>query len=50
LRAGGIDAVVKMDTVAIPSVPFPSVWVEDDQLAQAEELLASRADAADDGE
>jgi Putative prokaryotic signal transducing protein len=45
LRASGIDAVVKMDTVAIPSMPFPSVWVDDDDLAQAKELLADRSDS-----
>ena len=47
LRANGIPAVVKMDTVAIPSIPFPSVWVEDDDLRRATDWLASRSDSPD---
>jgi hypothetical protein len=42
LRAGGVDAVVKMDAVAAPSIPFPSVWVDDDDLAGAQALLRER--------
>jgi hypothetical protein len=45
LRAAGIAAVVKMDTVAAPSIPYPSVWVEDDDLPRARELLSGRADS-----
>lgn len=40
LRAAGIDAVVKMDTVAAPSIPFPSVWVEDQALRRAQDVLS----------
>ena len=49
LRAGGVHAVVKMDTFAVPSMPFPSVWVEDDDLLRAEDLLTNRSDASDSG-
>ncbi len=45
LRAAGIHAVVKMDTVAAPSIPFPSVWVEDRDLARAQEQLSGLADS-----
>jgi len=47
LRAAGIDAVVKMDTVAAPSIPFPSVWVASADLPRAEALLAAPRDDAD---
>jgi hypothetical protein len=50
LRAAGIDAVVKMDTWAAPSMPFPSVWVADADLPRAEALLAAPRDDADDAE
>ena len=40
LRAAGVRAVVKADTVAAPSIPFPSVWIEDDELQRAEAVLA----------
>jgi hypothetical protein len=43
LRAAGVDAVVKADRFAVPSIPFPSVWVEDDDLSEAEQLLADRS-------
>jgi hypothetical protein len=49
LDAAGIQAVVKADTVAIPSIPFPSVWVENRDLARAQELL-SRRTASPDGD
>ena len=42
LRAAGIEVVVKLDTVAAPSIPYPSVWVEDDDLPRARELIAGR--------
>ncbi len=45
LRAAGIDAVVKVDTVAAPSIPYPSVWVEDEDLPRALGVLRERADA-----
>jgi len=50
LRAAGIDAVVRMDTWAAPSIPFPSVWVADADLPRAEALLAAPRDDADDAE
>lgn len=37
LRDMGYDAVVQGDVVAIPSAPFPSVWVPDDEAAAAAE-------------
>ena len=43
LRAAGVHAVVKTDTVAAPSIPFPSVWVEDTDLQHAQDLLDDRA-------
>ena len=46
LRAAGIDAVVKMDTVAAPSIPFPSVWVEDEEAARAQALVRDRPDCS----
>jgi phosphoribosylpyrophosphate synthetase len=42
LRAAGIEAVVKVDTVAAPSIPFPAVWVDDADLAAAQRLIRSR--------
>jgi hypothetical protein len=39
LEAGGVHAIVKVDTFAAPSIPFPSVWVEERDLARAQELL-----------
>ena len=50
LRAAGIDAVVKMDTWAAPSIPFPSVWVANADLPRAAALLAARRDDPDDAE
>jgi len=47
LRAAGINAVVKVDTVAAPSIPFASVWVEDADLPQALEVLRNRADTSE---
>lgn len=35
LRNAGFDAVVQGDVAAIPSAPFPSVWVPDDEAAAA---------------
>jgi len=49
LRAGGIHAIVKVDTFAAPAMPFPSVWVEDPDLPRAEELLANRSASPEDG-
>jgi hypothetical protein len=46
LRAAGIEAVVKVDTVAAPSIPFPAVWVDDEDLLQAQHLLRDRADTS----
>jgi signal peptidase I len=43
LQAAGIDAVVKVDTLAAPSIPFPSVWVEDKDLPRALTVLEGRA-------
>lgn len=37
LRNAGFDAVVQGDVAAIPSAPFPSVWVPDDEAAAAAE-------------
>ena len=45
LRAGGVSAIVKVDTVAMPSIPFPSVWVEERDLARAEDLLSKRSES-----
>jgi hypothetical protein len=42
LIAAGVSAVVQGDVVAIPSGPFPTVWVEEDTLEQAREILAAR--------
>jgi len=47
LEAGGVHAIVKVDTVAAPSIPFPSVWVEERDLARAQELLADRSASSD---
>ncbi|HET7039105.1 MAG TPA: DUF2007 domain-containing protein [Gemmatimonadales bacterium] len=46
LRAAGIEAVVKVDTVAAPSIPFPAIWVDDEDLPQAQQLLRDRADSS----
>ncbi|MEO8477992.1 MAG: DUF2007 domain-containing protein [Gemmatimonadota bacterium] len=35
LRNVGIDAVVQGDLMAIPTGPFPSIWVPDDEEAAA---------------
>ena len=48
LQAAGIAAIVKVDTVAVPSIPFPSVWVETRDLPRAVELLGDRSASADD--
>jgi hypothetical protein len=48
LRAEGVPAIVKVDTVAAPSIPFPSVWVEARDLPRAVKLLGSRSAPADD--
>jgi hypothetical protein len=34
---------VKVDTIAAPSIPFPSVWVEDKDLPRALTVLEGRA-------
>jgi hypothetical protein len=47
LRAAGIEAVVKVDTWAAPSIPFASVWVEDVDLPRALEVLRDRADTSE---
>jgi hypothetical protein len=46
LTASGINAVVQGDVIAIPSGPFPTVWVEQAQLEQAREILAGRESEA----
>jgi hypothetical protein len=48
LRASGVPAIVKADTVAAPSIPFPSVWVEERDLARAQETLGTRSVSRDD--
>jgi hypothetical protein len=35
LRQAGFDAVVQGDVLALPSGPFPSVWVPDDEAEAA---------------
>ncbi len=46
LTAAGISAVVQGDVIAIPSGPFPTVWVADDTLERAHEILADRGRGA----
>jgi len=46
LRAAGIEAVVKVDTVAAPSIPFPAVWVDEEDLPRAQQVLRDRAGAS----
>lgn len=46
LNAAGISAVVQGDVLAIPSGPFPTVWVEEEKLEQAREILAGRESEA----
>lgn len=46
LNAAGVSAVVQGDVLAIPSGPFPTVWVEDEKLEQAREILAGRESEA----
>ncbi len=46
LRAAGIDAVVRIFPLTAPLMPSPSVWVDDDDLPQAELLLHDRGDLA----
>jgi len=41
LRGRGFDAVVIGDLAAIPSAPFPSVWVPDQEAAAAEAVWHS---------
>jgi hypothetical protein len=48
LRASGVPAIVKADTVAAPSIPFPSVWVEARDVARAREIVGSRSVSQDD--
>jgi Putative prokaryotic signal transducing protein len=47
LRAEGVGAIVKVDTVAAPSIPFPSVWVEVGDFERAQELLGDRSVSGD---
>lgn len=42
LTAAGVAAVVQGDRIAIPSGPFPTVWIEDESLELAREILAAR--------
>jgi hypothetical protein len=42
LIGSGINAVVQGDLIAIPSGPFPTVWVEEAHLEQTREILAGR--------
>jgi hypothetical protein len=44
LRAAGIEAIVKVDTVAAPSIPFPAVWVQDQDFPRAEQVLLRRTE------
>lgn len=46
LREAGFDAVVQGDVLALPSAPFPSVWVPDDEAAAAAEAWKRLRDAA----
>ena len=42
---GRVPALARRGTVrgvAAPSIPYPSVWVEDDDLPRARELIAGR--------
>jgi hypothetical protein len=39
LEAAGVRAAVRMDTVAAPSIPFPSVWVDDADADRAAVIL-----------
>lgn len=48
LQAEGVAAIVKVDTFAAPSIPFPSVWVAERDLPRALELLGDRSAPADD--
>lgn len=36
----GLDAVVQGDRAAIPTSPFPSIWVPEDQAEAAAQALA----------
>jgi hypothetical protein len=47
LNAAGVSAVVQGEAVAIPTGPFPTVWVEEENLERAREILASRETEAD---
>jgi hypothetical protein len=47
LHAAGVPAIVKVDTFAAPSIPFPSVWVEERDLARAQDLPANRSGTSD---
>lgn len=47
LNAAGVSAVVQGDVLAIPSGPFPTVWVGDENLERAREILAGRENEAD---
>jgi len=40
LEAAGIRVVMKVDTVAAPSIPYPSLWVDDADVERATALLA----------
>jgi hypothetical protein len=40
LQQAGFDAVVQGDVLALPSGPFPSVWVPDDEAEAAAEAWA----------
>ena len=46
LRNAGFDAVVQGDQVAIPTGPYPSVWVPDDEAAAAAAAWRDLADGA----
>ena len=47
LRAAGVKAIVKVDTFAAPSIPFPAVWVEDADFARARDILQDGAEPGD---
>lgn len=38
----GLDAVVQGDRAAIPTSPFPTIWVPDEQVEAATQALADR--------
>jgi hypothetical protein len=39
LDASGIRAVIKVDTLAAPAIPFPTVWVNDGDAQRARDVI-----------